>query len=279
MTPLITIITPYRNALDFLERFVSSISSQTYSNWVCIMVNDGSTDNGPFYLRQLTLDDPRFLLVNNTFDKLYPGPASARNFGLSHVSSPLIAFCDVDDVWHPQKLERQIAYHLANNLDLSVTAYGRFFHNRPEQPLRSLLCPPQHLSPSKLRGPNPIPMLTVVMGSELASQGFLQVPHEDFLFWLDLFRCTPSLRYGCLKEVLSFYCIHSDNISASKSTMPFWTYRVFRQSGESHLLSLFSLFLWTLGHIVNQSRALINLRTTHNIVLSDLLSKSPIIFY
>ena len=276
MYPLVTIITPYLNASRFLDRFVYSLRAQTNTQWVCIMVDDGSTDNGPSYLRQLTLSDPRFLLISNTFSKEYPGPASARNCALSRVSSPLIAFCDVDDIWHPEKLERQISFHLANKLDLSVSAYGRFLNNRPGQPVRAFICPPSHLSFSKLRGPNPIPLLTVVMSADLASSGFLQLAHEDFLYWLELFRRNPSLRYGCLKEVLSFYCIHSENLSGRKSTMPFWTYRVFRQSGDSRLTSTCSLLFWILGHLTNQVRALLHLAFRNNFYVPYLLIRPPL---
>lgn len=276
MYPLVTIITPYLNASRFLDRFVYSVRAQTYTQWLCIMVDDGSTDNGPSYLRELTLGDPRFLLISNTFSKEYPGPASARNCALSCVSSPLIAFCDVDDIWHPEKLERQICFHQANNLDLSVSAYGRFLNNRPGQPVRAFICPPSHLSFSKLRGPNPIPMLTVLMSSDLASNGFLQLPHEDFLYWIDLFRHNPSLRYGCLKEVLSFYCIHRDNLSGCKSTMPFWTYRVFRQSGDTRLTSVCSLLFWLLGHLMNQIKVLLHLLFRNNSYVPYLLLRSPL---
>lgn len=275
MHPTVTIITPYRNSERFLLRFVLSIRAQTRSDWLCIMVDDASTDNGPQYLEQLTANDTRFKLIRNTFQRSHPGPASARNCALSYVDTPLIAFCDVDDLWHPEKLERQLSYHLTNNLDLSVSAYGRFCNDLISQPLRSIVCPPAQLTHTTLRGPNPIPMLTVIMASHLVGVGFLQVAHEDFLFWLDLFRRNPSLRYGCLQQVLSFYCIHSDNLSASKSLMPIWTYRVFRQSGESRLLSLYFLFIWIRGHISNRL-ALFPYLNADNLLLADLLECTPL---
>lgn len=252
MKPVVSIITPYKNAQVFLARFVASIKAQTRTDWICIMVDDGSTDNGPYLLSQIVSGDSRFILLKNTSKKTWPGPASARNFALDTVATPLIAFCDVDDLWHPTKLELQLAFHLESKLDLSVTAYARFFNDRPDTPLNVYVCPPCHLSLSKLGGRNPIPMLTVIMDADLARAGFLQVPHEDFLFWLELFRSKPLIRYGCLPIVLAYYCIHENNLSAQKAIMPFWTYRVFRQFGESRVSSSFHLLSWTIDHLASK---------------------------
>lgn len=246
MQPTVSIITPYRNAEKFLSRFVSSIQAQSRTDWVCIMVDDGSTDNGPQELKYLVREDPRFLLLKNSFHKSWPGPASARNFALAHTKTELIAFCDVDDLWHPDKLERQLSFHLSNNLDLSVTAYARFCEDYLDEPLTALICPPQNLNLDNLTSRNVIPMLTVVMSSDLARVGFKQVAHEDFLFWLELFRSNQMLKYGCLPLVLSFYCVHGTNHSGSKLSMPFWTYRVYRSYGHARGSSVLLLVRWVL---------------------------------
>lgn len=275
MEALITIITPYRNASKFLPRFVSSIRSQTRHDWTCLMVDDNSTDNGPTELLELVADDPRFCLVKNTFPKSGPGPAAARNCALALVNTALVGFCDVDDLWHPRKLEHQLLFHLSNNLDLSVSAYGRFLHDRPFDPLKALVCPPSELHLSDLYGRNPIPMLTVIMTSELASFGFRQVPHEDFLFWLELFRANPSLRYGCIPNVLAFYCIHSNNLSSQKVSMLFWTYRVYRNFGFSRTASLVLLSYWMSDHLFGRLFTSI-LPNFTNPSVTDLLAMHPL---
>jgi len=238
------------------------------------MVDDGSTDNGPHVLKQLVAHDPHFRLLTNTFPKTWPGPASARNCALATVSTPLVAFCDVDDLWHSEKLERQLAFHLTNKLDLSVSAYGKFYGDQLDEPLKSFVCPPAKLSQSTLCGRNPIPMLTVMLSSDLASVGFDQVAHEDFLFWLRLFRSNPSLRYGCLPLVLAFYCIHDRNLSSSKLAMPGWAYQVFRQYGKSRISSLYMLLKWARSHLVSQLQSLLT-RSAIHASTSELLSTQP----
>ena len=275
MQPVVSVITPYRNAERFLLRFVLSMQAQTRTDWVCIMVDDGSSDNGPELLRNIVSSDSRFHLIKNTFPKSWPGPASARNCALAMVCTDLVAFCDVDDVWHPEKLERQLSFHFDNHLDLSVSAYVRFLESDLSHPLRSIVCPPSKLSPGTLNGKNPIPMLTVIISTGLANIRFQQTSHEDFLFWLEILRSYPKLRYGCLPSVLAFYCIHETNLSSSKLLMPVWTYRVFRRFGKSRISSLRSLLSWMMGHFLSQLQAI---RKTHyhSTTLADLLAQPPI---
>jgi len=252
MKPQVSIVTPYRNARRFVALFVDALKRQTFQDWLCIMVDDGSSDGGPALLEDLVGHDSRFLLIGNTIPKHGPGPASARNCALPLVDSDLVAFCDIDDFWHPEKLQRQLAFHLSNRLDLSVTAYARFLEGQQARPPQCVVSPPAQLDLRDLLGRNPIPMLTVILSTELARAGFAQVAHEDFLFWLDLFKARSNLRYGCLPEVLAFYCVHPSSLSSRKIAMPFWAYRVFRNFGQSRVSSVIYLCFWLFDHFRDQ---------------------------
>jgi len=252
MKPPVSIVTPYRDARRFIASFVDALKSQTFQDWLCIMVNDGSSDGGPALLADLVGHDSRFLLINNTISKHGRGPASARNCALALVGSDLVAFCDIDDFWHAEKLQKQLDFHWSNQLDLSVSAYARFLDGQQARPPQSLVCPPAQLQLRDLLGRNPIPMLTVILSTELARSGFAQVPHEDFLFWLDLFKARPNMRYGCLPEVLAFYRLHPSSLSSRKIAMPLWAYRVFRNFGQSRQRSFVYLCFWLFDHFRDQ---------------------------
>ena len=276
MKPLVSVITPYRNAKRFLPAFVDSLQRQTAQDWTCIMVDDGSSDGGPAFLAELVADDPRFQLRINTNPKHWPGPASARNLALAHVKTDYVAFCDVDDLWHPEKLRRQLDFHITNHLELSVSAYARFQNGCLNSAPRRIVCPPETLELADLFGRNPIPMLTVVLDTELTRAGFAQVPHEDFLFWLNLFRARSRLRYGCLPEVLSFYRIHPASVSSRKLVVPFWSYFVFRNAGLTRLRSLIYLLSWFFDHIYE--RVLVRFRGNHiKASTADLLERPPLL--
>ena len=145
--PLVTVITPYRNAAHWLPGLVETLQKQTYGHWECLLVNHGSTDAGAELLNDLVADDSRFRCfeVPLPSDGRHPegGPAVPRNLALAHAAGDLICFLDVDDLWHPCKLERQVQVHMEQHLDLSVTAYYRWSWRTPDQ--MQWCCPPHRL--------------------------------------------------------------------------------------------------------------------------------------
>jgi len=247
LMPLISIITPFRNAEAFLPGLVQTVQAQTCADWECLLVDDGSEDGGAALLERCCAADRRFRrlplpLPAATEPRL---PARPRNHALARVRSPLVAFLDCDDLWHPRKLELQLAFHQQRQLDLSVTAYARF--RGLDQPPLALRCPPPQLGLARLRRSNPIPLLTVLIRTELLQRGFPPVPHEDYLLWLDLFRAHPDLRYAALPSLLAFYRLHVSNQSRHLSQVTGWTYRVFRRHGLGRGAALRQLLLWG-GH-------------------------------
>lgn len=96
--PLISIIIPAYNVSPWLSATLHSVQDQTFTNWECIIVDDGSTDNPATCIP----DDPRFRLIRQD----NAGVSTARNRGLDEAQGTLVAFLDGDDIWHPQTLER-----------------------------------------------------------------------------------------------------------------------------------------------------------------------------
>jgi teichuronic acid biosynthesis glycosyltransferase TuaG len=243
-SPLISIITPYRNAQRFLPGLAASLQAQTYPHWECLLINHASIDGGPALASELAKRDPRFRSLQE--HNLRPLPAIPRNRAMGLARGELICFLDVDDLWHPAKLERQLAFHQEGGLELSVTAYGRFRAGSGEAtgtldmlPKRwRPRCPPARISHRRLLWDNPIPMLTVMVNRELMTipafkEGpFAPIHHEDYLLWLSLWKLRPQLRYGCLKEVLAFHRRHDTNITGQRWRMLGWTYWVYRSEGQ-----------------------------------------------
>jgi teichuronic acid biosynthesis glycosyltransferase TuaG len=188
----VTVITPFRDAARFLPGLVDNLRRQTMPHWHCLLIDHGSLDQGAELAEELIRADPRFRLLRLSarigFDRQLP--AIPRNRGLAEVETPLVAFLDVDDLWHPQKLERQLAFHQQHALDLSVTSYCCF--RDATRALGPWRCPPARVRPADLRWRNPIPMLTVIASTTLLSAGFPLHPHEDYLLWLELWRDRPA---------------------------------------------------------------------------------------
>lgn len=230
-TPLISIITPYRDARRFLPGLVYTLKNQTYQHWECLLVDHASSDGGGLLTATLTAGDRRFRHL-----KLVEGgvgcPAIPRNAALKHVLGSLLCFLDVDDLWHPEKLERQLAFHQQCGLDVSVTAYARTREHRPGS--ATWRCPPPVLELRRLRRSNAVPMLTVMVAAWMlqASQRdevplyFQPMPHEDYVMWLQLWQLYPALRYGCLPELLALHQRHGGNITSKRADMIHWLFAV-----------------------------------------------------
>lgn len=98
---LVSIIVPSYNQGKFLDCCLSSIYNQTYTNWECIIVNDGSTDNTERIAKAWAAKDDRF----QYFYKENSGVSAARNFALEKVKGYYIQFLDADDYLNKKKLE------------------------------------------------------------------------------------------------------------------------------------------------------------------------------
>jgi glycosyltransferase involved in cell wall biosynthesis len=112
---LVSVILPTYNRAEFISAALDSLFAQTYKNWECIIIDDGSTDNTVDILK--SYDDPRVFY----FYQKNQGVSAARNTGISQCKGEMIALLDSDDQWLPKKLEKQIAYMLENGFDICQT--------------------------------------------------------------------------------------------------------------------------------------------------------------
>jgi glycosyltransferase involved in cell wall biosynthesis len=101
--PLVSIMVPVYNGIETLPLAVESLKSQTYTNWICIIVNDGSTDGTKDFLD--AIGDPRFKIIHFKENK---GRPYARQAILDAAEGKYLAFLDADDFYHFEKLEKQV---------------------------------------------------------------------------------------------------------------------------------------------------------------------------
>lgn len=119
--PLISCIVPVFNGERYLREALDSIFAQTYGTLEILVADDGSTDGTPGIVAAFG-DRLRYLRQDNQ------GPAAARNLGIRSATGEFIAFLDADDLWHPEKLERQMARFRARpELDYCVTYCQNFW--------------------------------------------------------------------------------------------------------------------------------------------------------
>lgn len=120
INPLISCIIPTYNGEKFLREAIDSILEQTYWPIEIIVADDGSKD-GTAAVAKSYGDPVRFITQETA------GPAATRNLGIQAAKGEFLAFLDADDLWHPEKLERQFAHFQEQpKLDLCVT-YAQMF--------------------------------------------------------------------------------------------------------------------------------------------------------
>ena len=103
----VSIITPTFNSERFIAETIVSVQAQTYQDWEMIIVDDCSTDRTAEIVASFQEKDSRIKYFHNATNK---GSAFSRNLALQNAKGKWIAFLDSDDLWHPEKLEKQIEF-------------------------------------------------------------------------------------------------------------------------------------------------------------------------
>ncbi|RTY98395.1 glycosyltransferase family 2 protein [Flavobacterium bomense] len=131
--PKVSIIVPCYNQAQFLDEALQSVLDQTYIDWECIIVNDGSTDHTEEVAQRWVSKDSRFVCLK----KENGGLSSARNAGLEAVKGEYIQFLDSDDWIANTKLELSINMlqeAFDNNVKIAISNFRRFI-NKVEEPM------------------------------------------------------------------------------------------------------------------------------------------------
>jgi glycosyltransferase involved in cell wall biosynthesis len=118
MIPLVSIIIPTYNRSALIEETLESILAQTYINWECIIVDDGSTDATGKVINEYIKRDNRFQYYSRPIDTI-KGANTCRNYGFELSKGEYIKWFDSDDVMLPNLLEKQIL-SFDKNVDVSV---------------------------------------------------------------------------------------------------------------------------------------------------------------
>jgi glycosyltransferase involved in cell wall biosynthesis len=110
------------NTQDYIQKTVESVLAQTYSNIEVIVVDDGSTDDSAKIVHNFTNTDSRV----KYFFQANSGVSAARNNAISHSVGEYLAFLDSDDIWLPDKLEKQMNKIFITNMDACYCGYQYF---------------------------------------------------------------------------------------------------------------------------------------------------------
>ncbi len=219
---LVSIIMPVYNGTTTVEESIESVLAQTYPKWELIIVDDCSNDNTREKIIQY--QDARIRYYRQEYNY---GVAAARNKAISMAYGRYIAFLDSDDLWMPEKLERQLAFMQQNNYGFVYTEYRQFTDSPREA--GKLVKVQDEVDYQELLKGNDIGCLTVMLDRNIFHEIIMPPKrHEDYITWLNLLR-DGKKAYG-MHEDLARYRKSAKSLTGNKWQSLKWTWGVYRNS-------------------------------------------------
>ena len=224
---LVSIIMPSWNTERFIAETIQSVIDQTYTNWELLIVDDCSTDNTDEVVT--SFKDDRIKYFHN---EMNCGAALTRNRAMREARGEWIAFLDSDDLWMPEKLEKQIAFMKENGYTLSFTEYEKI--DEESKPLNIYVSGPEKVNKRKMYNYDYIGQLTMMYSAK--EFGLIQIKdikkNNDYAIRLQLYKKPGTCAY-LLKETLAKYRVRKVSISHDKFRRKFKShYDLFRMCDE-----------------------------------------------
>lgn len=223
-TPLVSVIMPAYNAASFLREAISSVISQTVTDWELFVIDDCSSDDTPKIISEFALNDSRITLIVNEKNM---GVAKTRNRGLALCRGKYVALLDSDDYWKPRMLENMVARAEEMKADIVYCSY-ELVDEQNRKVCNDFIVPETtSFEESIIR--SVITCSTVLITANLAKNHRFptNVYHEDIALWFQL------LRDGCMAkgvtEVLAGYRQRANSRSAGKLSSAIRRWPIYRK--------------------------------------------------
>lgn len=210
---LVSVITPSYNCADFIEKTIASVQKQTYQNWEMLITDDCSIDNSVEIISKISESDPRvklFVLSENF------GAGVARNNSITHAQGKYIAFLDSDDMWMPEKLEKQIAFMKEKQCELSYTSYMTIDEH---DKLTGIVLAPNRHTFSQNKCDDKVGFSTAIYDVDKLGKRFMPTirKRQDWAFVMSILKdCKVS--YG-IKQPLGYYRKGQASLSKNKRSL------------------------------------------------------------
>ena len=233
MSELVSIIMPSYNTGSFVKETIESVLAQSYSTWELIIVDDCSTDNTDDVVRPYLADERIHYIKNDTNS----GAAVSRNYALREAKGKWIAFLDSDDLWEPEKLQKQISFMRENGYHFSYTNYIEI--DEESKPNGKSVSGPKRITKHGMYNYCWMGCLTVMYDVETV--GLIQIAdikkNNDYAMWLKV--CKKADCY-LLDETLAKYRKRSGSISNNGyGKLIKWHYKLYREAeGKNSIVAL-----------------------------------------
>lgn len=246
---LVSVIMPTYNAGKYLADSINSILNQSYKNLELLITDDASTDPTTLQLLQ------KFASKDNRVDILYlkenHGAGYARNQSIERAKGRYIAFCDSDDRWTTDKLEKQIAFMKEKKCALSCASYI-IFDGETEEEI-GFCTAPKKITYSMMKRDNKVGCLTAIYDVQMLGRKFFMPTirkRQDWALFLQIIR-ECKVCYAYPNKPLAYYCMRRNSISSNKMSLMKYNIAVYKEILGFHPIKanlyFFTLFLPTYG--------------------------------
>ncbi len=240
MEEKVSIIVPVYNAEKYIRETIDCVKAQTYENWELVLVEDGSTDESLCILETVERQDGRIRVIRQENG----GAAKARNHGLSKAAGRFVAYLDADDLWSPDKLEKQLAFMAKKEAAFSFTGYE--FADEKGKGTGKIVRVPEELCYKEALKNTTIFTSTVIFDTKRLAKEKLFMPmikSEDTALWFRILR-EGVTAYG-LNENLVRYRRPAKSLSSNKLEAVRRIWRLYRKAeGLSLWYSFYNFCFW-----------------------------------
>ena len=210
---LVSIITPVYNCEKLISSTIKSVQNQTYKNLEMLLIDDCSTDNSAKIIKEYSKKDSRIKYLKL---KENSGAALARNKALEISNGRFIAYLDSDDLWKPEKLEKQVAFMLKNNYAFTCTDYEKITEDGKS--LNKIIKIPKKVTYDLFLRNTIIQTVGVMVDTNMTGKELIVMPNirrrQDAATWCQLLKNG----YDCYEcpENLSYYRVVTNSLSSNK---------------------------------------------------------------
>lgn len=241
MDKLVSIVVPVYNAGAYIEETIEMVRRQTYSDWELLLVDDCSKDDSKAKIEKCCEEDKRIRLIAKSQNE---GAALARNTGIDHAKGRYIAFLDADDIWLPEKLEKELQFMAEKEAAFAFTAYE--FGDEQAKGTGKIVHVPEMLTYKEALSRTIIFTTTVLFDLEKIDRELIRMPNvasEDTATWWKVLRSGYDA-YG-LDEVLAVYRRPANSLSSNKLVAIRRIWNLYRNEEKLSLpISVWSFVRW-----------------------------------
>lgn len=250
---MVSIIMPAYNSAGTIRDSIESIQAQTVTDWELIVIDDASKDDTADILRELASGDGRIRFFQNEKNS---GASYTRNRAIALAEGEWIAFLDSDDLWKPEKLEKQLSLAVEHpNMVICYTASS--FINDDGEAYGYVMEAVECITYKVLLRKNLLSCSSVMIRASVMKE--IKMPndrmHEDYYVWLNVLK-SYGVAYG-IKEPLIIYRLSANSKSSNRIKSAIMLYNTYRAVGYNVIISVIFMLRYTL-HSVKKRRNIYN---------------------